>query len=118
MSDGRARGVGPPNGAGGLARLPLEILLTIACLAVAAYGLVRELNCLSGGSAHAPYPCVNGSAAFPWYERGLAVSAALAVLGVAAGHWRRSRWLVIASVTLSFAVSVGTLAWGLREVPT
>jgi hypothetical protein len=92
-------------------------MLVFVCQAVVAFGLLSEFGCLSGGIGHAAFVCVSDSAA-PWYERSLVVAALVAPLGAVLGHRRRSWRIVWTFITLSCAISVATLLWGLRNVST
>jgi hypothetical protein len=94
-----------------------EIMLVFLCEAVVAFGLLSEFGCLSGGTGHAAFVCVSESAR-PWYERSLVAAGLVAPLGAVVGHRRRSWRIVGTFVTLSCAISVATLLWGLRSVYT
>jgi hypothetical protein len=90
-------------------------MLVLICEAIVAFGLLKELGCLSGGTGHAPLVCVSDSAR-PWYERSLVVAALVAPAGAVLGHRRRSWRIVGTFVALSCVISVVTLLWGLRGV--
>jgi hypothetical protein len=94
-----------------------EIVLVLICEAIVAVALLRELGCLSGGTGHTAFVCASDSAK-PWYERSLAVAAAVAPLGAVLGHRHRSWRIVVSFVALSCVISAATLVWGLRDVNT
>jgi hypothetical protein len=93
-----------------------ELSLVFICGATAVVGLLETLNCLNEGQLTEPAVCKSSSVE-SWYPVGLAAGAAIAVVGIAAGHFRHRLAIVITTTGLSLAVLIATMLWGLRSVP-
>jgi hypothetical protein len=93
-----------------------ELSLVFICGATAVVGLLETLNCLNEGQLTERAVCKSSSVE-SWYFVGLAAGAAIAVVGIAMGHFRHRWAIVLAATALSLVVLLATIVWGLRSVP-
>jgi hypothetical protein len=93
-----------------------ELGLVFICGATAVAGVLETLSCLNEGQLTQRAIC-RSSSLESWYFVGLGAGAAIAVVGVAAGHSRHRWGIVITASGLSLAVLIATLVWGLHSVP-
>lgn len=94
----------------------IEIGLACLCGAMAFVGLLETLSCLNEGQLTEPAVCKSGSVESSYFC-GLAIGAAVGVLGVIMGHFRHRWRTVLIATGVSLIVLTLTLAWGLRSVP-